>query len=127
MRLKEGVLKDEGVTEIGGDRRLRRRYDLDLQLQYRVLRRNQFGPAGTGKTINLSGDGIALDIGEVLLPGSPIELTISWPVLLNSACALNLVVTGRVARSDAALTAVCMDRYEFRTQSTPALQSRAAG
>src|SRR5690348_13096027 len=71
---KDKVLKEEAVTEIGGDRRNRYRYDIDLPVQYKVLRRLQVCQSGSGKTVNLSGGGIAVSIGDVVTPGSTIEL-----------------------------------------------------
>jgi hypothetical protein len=127
MSRKINSFKEELVTEIGADRRDRRRYDLDLSLQYKVVRHYQVCQSGTGKTINFSGGGVAFESGDVLRPGSAIELSIAWPVMLNSTCPLKLVVTGKVVRSSAAMTAVRMERYEFRTQALRTMQMRAAG
>ena len=124
---KNGDPMDEVVSEIGGDRRTRRRYDIDLHVQYKIFRQYQVSQTGTGKTINLSGDGIACEFDDVLKPGTAIELAIAWPVLLNKTCPLKLVVTGKVVRSDAILTAVRMERYEFRTQGVRALRAVAVG
>jgi hypothetical protein len=127
MLRKEKVFQEELITEIGSDRRDRRRYDVDLNLQYKVLRQYQVCQSGMGKTVNLSGGGIAVAIDNVLSPGSMVELSIAWPVMLNKNCPLKLVVTGKVIRSSKAMTAVRMERYEFRTQGLQTLQARAAG
>ena len=127
MSRKVNVFKEELVTEIGADRRDRRRYDMDLSVHYKVVKHYQVCQSGTGKTINFSGGGVAFEGGEALKPGSSVELAIAWPVMLNSSCPLKLVVTGKVVRSSAALTAVRMERYEFRTQGVRAMQARAAG
>jgi hypothetical protein len=55
-----------------------------------------------------------------------IELAIAWPVMLNSTCPLKLIVTGKVVRSNEAMTAVRMESYEFRTAGVRAMQARAA-
>ena len=125
-RPKDGDPLDELIGEIGGDRRNRRRYEIDLNVQYKIFRQYQVAQTGAGKTINLSGGGIACEFDEVLKPGSVIELAIAWPVLLNRNCPLKLVVTGKVVRSDAALTAIRMERYEFRTQGVRAMHAAAA-
>jgi hypothetical protein len=127
MLRKEKVFHEELITEIGSDRRDRRRYDFDLNLEYKVLRQYQVCQSGMGKTINLSGDGVAVAIDDVLSPGSLVELSIEWPVMLNKNCPLKLVVTGKVIRSSEAMTAVRMERYEFRTQGLQTLHARAAG
>ena len=127
MSRKVNSFKEEIVTEIGADRRGRRRYDLDLNLQYKVVRQYQVCQTGTGKTINFSGGGVAFETKDILKPGSSVELAIAWPVMLNSTCPLKLVVTGKVVRSSASSTAVRMDRYEFRTQAMRAVELRVAG
>jgi PilZ domain len=124
---KSSDLMDEIITEICGDRRSRRRYPIDLVVQYKIFGQYQIVQSGKGKTINLSAGGIACAFDEILKPGSTIELSIAWPVLLNKTCPLKLVVSGKVVRSDAALTAVRMERYEFRTQGTRSLQTMTAG
>jgi hypothetical protein len=116
---------EEVIGEICGDRRLRRRYDIDLRVQYKVMRRDHVAQTGSGKTVNLSGAGIACEFDQALKPGSAVELAIAWPVLLNSNCPLKLVVTGRVIRSEDGLTAVRMDKYEFRTQGLKTMHAFA--
>ena len=127
MAKKVESFQEDMVTEIGADRRNRRRYDIDLNLQYKIVRQYQVCQSGTGKTINFSGGGVAFETRDAIKPGSSIELSIAWPVMLNSTCPLKLVLTGKVVRSDAALTAVRMERYEFRTQGARTLQLRAVG
>src|SRR5689334_576094 len=116
---------EEVIGEICGDRRLRRRYDIDLRVQYKVMRRDHVAQTGSGKTVNLSGAGIACEFDQALKPGSAVELAIAWPALLNSNCPLKLVVTGRVIRSEDGLIAVRMDKYEFRTQGLKTMHAFA--
>jgi hypothetical protein len=127
MSKKDKAFKEELVTEIGADRRNRRRYDIDLDLQYKVVKHYQVCQSGAGKTVNFSASGVAFESEEGLRPGTTVELAIAWPVMLNSTCPLKLVVTGKVVRTAAKLTAVRMERYEFRTQGVRAIQARAAG
>jgi hypothetical protein len=120
-----GRLMEEPICRISGDRRNRRRYEIDLALQYKVIGDRRLAQTGKGKTINVSGDGLACQFDTVLGAGSAIELAIAWPVLLNSSYPLKLVISGRVVRSDAASTAVRMEKYEFRTQRVRALNAAA--
>jgi hypothetical protein len=126
---REGLMKEEVVTGISGDRRTGRRYEIDLAVRYKVLGSQHVSRSGAGKTVNLSGEGIAFEMDGVLAPGSRVELAIAWPVRLHGTCALKLVVTGKVVRSYRTLTAIRMERYEFRTQGTPVppLKTAAAG
>jgi hypothetical protein len=44
-----------------------------------------------------------------------IELMLSWPCVLNGACALKLMMKGRVVRSEGRGIAIESSQYEFRT------------
>lgn len=114
---------DQRITEIGQDRRHRRRYLLDLQLQFRVMDGYRVYNMGTGKTLNMSSSGVAFHGDQVLPPGTYIEISVNWPILLNRSCPLKLVLTGKVVRSNKRETAIKMDRYEFRTQSSKDIQA----
>jgi len=94
----------------GGDR-----YRLELELQYRLFHGSRVIDAGTGRTYNLSRDGVFFETGRMLEAGAPVELSIRWPVLLMGTCPVKLVISGSVARSDERGTAVKTSRYEFRT------------
>jgi len=120
-------MQEETVTRISGDRRSRRRYPLDLQVIYKVVKNSRVCQAGAGKTFDLSGTGIAFHADDSLPPGSSVELSIAWPVLLNKTCPLQLVVTGKVVRSQRTLTAIRVQRYEFRTKGHAPLRTMAAG
>jgi len=58
------------------------------------------------------------------------ELSISWPALLDDVCPMRLIVFGRVLRG-AEQTKVCsVEKWEFRTQSrhvTPSIPMRIDG
>ena len=101
--------------EIGGDRRSDRRYLIQLELRWKLIRRRRVLDTGTGATIDLSSGGILFDAGRELPPGMNVELSISWPVLLHNVAPLNLVVSGRIVRSAANRVAVRMNQHEFRT------------
>jgi len=81
---------------------------------------------GTGSSLDLSSGGISFSSTEPLRVGSYLELSVSWPVLLNQSCPLKLVASGRVVRSDYNCTAIRLDRYEFRTQGARAMQAAGA-
>ncbi len=60
---------------------------------------------------------MAFQSESVLPDGSFIELSISWPALLDDVCPMRLIVFGRVIRG-AEETKVCsVEKWEFRTQS----------
>ena len=126
-RKPRGRLREELVTGISGDRRARRRYPLSLEVAYKVLRKYQVCQTGTGRTIDMSGNGISFETEEGLEEGCSVELAIAWPVLLNKTCLLRLIVTGKIVRSGPGQAAMRVQGYEFRTKGSGALKAMAAG
>ena len=123
---KGGKLQETLVAEISDDRRSRRRYDLDLQLQYKIIEHSRVVGVGPGQIADISSSGAAFWTNETLKPGSYLELSIPWPVPLNDGCALKLIVEGRVIRSQDGLTAMRVDRYEFRTAAKRTMSAAVA-
>jgi len=95
------------------DRRDDRRYPIELELQYRVLARKRTHLQGDGRTLNMSSGGILFTGDQNLPAGAFVELSINWPVLLQNACPLTLLVVGRVVRCEDQTLAVKTSRYEF--------------
>lgn len=100
---------------IGGDRRADRRYDIRLDLRWKLVRRRRVLDSGTGYTIDLSSGGILMDAGKHLPAGLNIELSVSWPALLHNVAAMQLVVSGRIVRAEHTRIAIRMVQHEFRT------------
>jgi len=119
-------LQDSTTDTLQQDRRAKRRYPLDLPVQYKIMKNYLVIGTGTGATLDLSSNGISFVGSEPLKVGCYVELSISWPVLLNQACPLKLVASGKVVRCDGRVIGVRMDRHEFRTQSTKAAQTQIA-
>jgi hypothetical protein len=123
---RSNALIEEPVTEISQDRRSKRRYPIELPVQYKIMKNYLVLGTGSGNSLDLSSGGIAFTSSAPLKIGSYLELSVSWPVMLNQSCSLKLVASGRVVRSDEYRTAISLDRYEFRTTGTKAFQSTAA-
>ena len=104
---------------IAGDRRFDRRYPILLDLRWKLIHRKRVLDAGAGSTLDLSGGGIRFESGRTLPNGLNVELAISWPVLLRGAIPMQLVVQGRIVRSEGCRTAIRMIQHEFRTVGTP--------
>jgi len=85
---------------IGGDRRQNRRYQLQLDLKWKLIRRRRVLDTGTGQTIDVSSGGICFDAGRHLPEGLNVELSISWPVLLHNVAPMQLVATGKIVRTN---------------------------
>jgi hypothetical protein len=103
------------------DRRMKRRFNIEQGLRYRLLFGSRVAETGTGRTMNISSSGVWFTTEGVLSTGLPVELSMSWPARLNDVCPMKLMIYGCVVRSDEAGAALAIERYEFRTQSTAAV------
>ena len=111
---------DGAPDHIAGDRREDRRYPIELELKYKLIRRKRVLETGAGKTINLSSGGICFEAERGLPVGLNVELLISWPVLLHNVAPMRLLVAGRIVRNDSRRIAVRALQHEFRTQGSGA-------
>src|SRR5215475_1838548 len=94
------------ADSISGDRRQDRRYGLQLDLRWKLIRRRRVLDTGAGSTLDLSSSGLMFDAGRHLPEGLNVELSITWPVLLHNVAPLQLVISGRIVRTDGQLIAV---------------------
>jgi PilZ domain-containing protein len=69
-------------------------------------------------TANISRSGVFIHAKEKLPVGRSVRLAIDWPVALDGRCQLRLVVFGHIVRSQNNGAAICIQRHEFRLQST---------
>ncbi len=112
---------------IGGERRADRRYELQLDLKWKLIRRKKVVESGTGWTLDFSSGGILFDAGRELVPGLNVELAVSWPVLLHNVAQMQLVVLGRIVRVTGNRTAIRMVQHEFRTAGAIGERRSTAG
>jgi hypothetical protein len=105
----------KAMNGIAGDRRSDRRYDLKLDLRWRLIRRRRLLDTGSGISVDLSSGGVLFDAGRPMPVGLNIELAISWPVLLYDTAPLRLFVAGRIVRTFGTCAAIQMVQHEFRT------------
>lgn len=121
--------RDEQVKpgdSIGGERRSDRRYTLHLELRWKLIRRRRILEAGQGVTVDFSSGGVLFECDRSMPVGLNVELSIAWPVLLHNVSQLQLVVSGKVVRSQGRRTAIRMTQHEFRTMAHPA-ERRSGG
>ncbi len=103
---------------IGKDRRSKKRFDIERDVRYKLLFGNHMAETGAGRSLNISSSGIHFSTDTALMPGLPVELSLSWPALLNDSCPMKLMIFGCVVRSNATSAVVSIERYEFRTQGS---------
>ncbi len=116
-----------GGRNFGGplERRETSRFPVREEVRYRVLQSKTAQVSGAGKTVDISSGGILFTTSERLQPGRLIEISVNWPARLDGTCALQLVATGRVVRSDDETAAVRIERYEFKTRASNTLAAGA--
>ncbi|HMC61857.1 MAG TPA: hypothetical protein VKJ01_21870 [Candidatus Solibacter sp.] len=107
------------------ERRGKRRFPIKLEVKYKMLYGQGIAETGTGQTLNLSSAGVWFSTENELTCGVPVELSVSWPILLHDSCPIKLVVYGSVVRSNERGAAMAIERYEFRTSGARAYQQPA--
>src|SRR5689334_5982578 len=101
MNLKLGSDKhDEKPDIIAGGRRRDGRYDIRVEVRWKLGRRRRVLDNGVGQTLDLSSGGLLFDAGRPLPAGLNVELSVSWPVLLHNTAPLQLIVSGKIVRSN---------------------------
>jgi hypothetical protein len=108
---------------IGGERRQDRRYHLQLELKWKLIRRKRVLDTGTGQTIDVSSGGILFDAGRHLPEGLNVELSIAWPVLLHNVAPMQLIASGKIVRAEGRRVAIQTVQHEFRTAGHPSERS----
>jgi hypothetical protein len=109
------VVKDT----IRGDRRLQRRYPLELDLEFRIMDGDEVVSTGAGKTGNISSGGVLFHAADGMPKGPNVELAVRWPAVLGNAPFLELRISGRMVRSDSNGVAMRMSRYHFEKLGNP--------
>jgi hypothetical protein len=99
------------------ERRAKVRFPMQRELRYKLLEGDTVVASGVGGTCNMSSGGVAFTSDQPLVAGAFIELSISWPVLLDNQCPMRLIVFGKVVRTGLNRSACTVEKYEFRTQA----------
>src|SRR5215475_4704160 len=103
-------------TQADRERRSKRRFQIEQEVKYKMLYGQRIAETGVGRTKNISSGGVWFSTESMLTTGMPVELSLTWPVLLNDSCPMKLMIYGCVVRSNDRGAAVAIERYEFRTQ-----------
>src|SRR5215475_7489977 len=97
-----------------GDRRRDRRYQIEAELEYRLLRNGKLVEAGRGQSINVSSSGLLFASAHDVPVGLRVEISLMWPVMLSDSIPLKLCIWGRIVRSHAGRVAISIRRHMFR-------------
>lgn len=106
------------------ERRSRVRFPLGLRVRFRTLGKS-YPVAGIGSVVNMSSGGVLVAFQEEISAGTPVELNIEWPAVLDGRVPLRLVAVGTVVRCESARFAVGLERHQFRTTAGIHLASNA--
>ena len=101
--------------EHSSDRRTTDRFPIENALRYKLPDGEQ---TGTGQTLNMSSGGILFTANSRLPLGKQVEVSVDWPAQLNARCGLKLVALGQVVRSTDEVSAIRIEKYDFRTRAT---------
>ena len=105
------------LIKVDNDRRNKFRFAIERELRYKMAEDGVVVTAGSGRTINMGSGGVAFSVEEPLLPRAYVELSISWPVLLDESCPMRLIIFGRILRCTGNVAVCSIDKHEFRTQA----------
>jgi len=101
---------------LSSDSRSSVRVPIDLEVRYRVVRRRRPVENGSGRTIDISSSGLSFAANTPLSIGQTLDVYIDWPVLLDGGVQLQIVTSGVVVRTTGAVTAIRIQRHDFRTR-----------
>ena len=105
------------IKDLAVERRKKARFPMSRELRFKVLEDDAIVASGLGTSVDMGSGGICFYTSSPIPQGAFIELSISWPVLLENSCPMRLIVFGRVLRSSGLVSACTIDKYEFRTQA----------
>src|ERR1017187_7941049 len=99
------------------ERRSKSRFAIARDVRYKMAEYGVVVATGSGQTINIGSGGVSFIAEQPLTTGAFVELSISWPVLLEETCPMRFVVFGRILRCSGPKTVCTVEKYEFRTQA----------
>ena len=105
------------------ERRSKSRFAIQRDVRYKFAEGGVVVASGLGQTVDISSGGVAFIAERSLTRGGLVELSISWPMLLDQNCPMRFIVFGRVLRCVGCKAVCTIDRYEFRTQGRTMMAS----
>ena len=98
------------------ERRQSTRFPIEQDVRYR-LKGHRPPVIGEGRTVNLSSRGVLFTTDRVLAKGSPVQMEINWPVLLDDSRPLKLIARGPIIWCDGEKAAMKFEGWEFHTRT----------
>ncbi len=98
------------------ERRANSRFPMQMDLRYRYAHRRTKGRVHAGVIEDISSSGLRFTAEEAVEVGRRLEVSMDWPVRLDGAIPLQMVVTGTVVRCSGAEVALRIHSHEFKTR-----------
>jgi c-di-GMP-binding flagellar brake protein YcgR len=95
------------------ERRCAGRYAIERDLKWKWQGKRTRDAPEHGRTVNISSGGVLFTTGFCLPLGKLVQVGINWPAGPDAGDGLQLVIKGRVVRSDAGCTAIEYRQREF--------------
>ena len=89
---------------------------MNLEVRYSVVGHRRPVEYGSGRAVDMSSSGLSFIADTSLSIGQTLDVSIDWPVLLDGGVQLQIVASGVVVRTTGALTAIRVERHDFRTR-----------
>jgi DNA-binding NarL/FixJ family response regulator len=110
----------EAEKKAAPERRTGARFPCRLAVSYQTLEHPIIAGQGSSETLNISSKGILFTSKEQFHKGQLVQVSLDWPARLENQVPLKLVAEGRIVRNENGVTAMTIDKYEFRTRRMPA-------
>ena len=101
------------MQSISGERRADRRYGVQLNVRYKLVRGARLLAEGKGTTCNISKGGVSFCPDRILPARASVQLSIEWPSMVPGEHPLELHLVGRVVRSRNGETAIRTTWHAF--------------
>lgn len=121
----DNVANNSVENKVEQERRAKRRFPIVCDVRYKMMEDQVVAAVGSGQTVDIGSGGVAFLAEGPLTPARSVELSISWPVLLDERCAMRLMVFGRVLRCTGEKAVCTIDKYEFRTEARTSPEAAA--
>lgn len=108
----------ELTRQTASDRRHSLRFPASAEVRYKVLSRKNVGGTGTGHAVEISSKGVVFTTDASLDPGTRLQFSMRWPILLDGSCRLKFVAELVVVRYKDGKAAAMIQRWDFRTEGS---------
>jgi hypothetical protein len=109
---------DKQVIDQHVERRATERYAIQRDVRWKLRSKRTREAPAAGRTVNISSTGVLFTTSAYAIPGTVVEVAISWPVPMDAEGELQLIARGRLIRCNDGLAAVHFQQREFRARES---------